>query len=110
MKMKTERLDGITAVQFEGNLDTGTAPTAEQHLAGLIEEGANKLLLDFKNCEFISSAGLRILLTTAKRLRPSGGELRICSLNETIQEIFDVSGFSTLLSVFPDADQAKSGF
>ena len=110
MEMKTDSSNGVTAIQFEGNLDTGTAPTAEQHLAGLIEEGANKLLLDFENCEFISSAGLRILLATAKRLRPSGGQLRICSLNETVQEIFDVSGFSSLLSVFPDAEQARSGF
>jgi anti-sigma B factor antagonist len=110
MKMETKLSDGITAIEFEGNLDTGTAPSAEQHLAGLIEDGASKLLLDFANCEFISSAGLRILLATAKRLRPSGGQMRICSLNETVQEIFDVSGFSSLLSVFPDAEQAKNGF
>ena len=110
MKLETDNSDGITAVHFDGNLDTGTAPTAEQHLTGLIDEGSTKLLLDFEHCEFISSAGLRILLATAKRLRPSGGSMRICCLNETVQEIFDVSGFSSLLSVFPDADGARSGF
>jgi anti-sigma B factor antagonist len=110
MKMDTEDTAGITAIRFEGNLDTGTAPSAEEHLGGLIDQGADKLLLDFAALEFISSAGLRVLLATAKKLRTSGGQMRICNLNETVQEIFDVSGFGSLLAVFPDAEQARSGF
>ena len=53
---------------------------------------------------------LRILLTTAKRLGGTGGGLRLCNLNETVQEVFEISGFSTILSVFGTTEEALQGF
>jgi len=100
----------VTVVQIEGNLDTGTAPEAEEHLQALLDDGKTKILVDFSTLDYISSAGLRVLLSTSKKLRSSGGEIRLCSLNETVAEIFDMSGFSTILSVFPGAAEALEGF
>ena len=81
----------------QGNLDTGTAPAAEEDLQGLIDDGKRKILMDFSTLDYISSGGLRVLLSTSKKLRSSGGEIRLHSLNETVAEIFDMSGFSTIL-------------
>ena len=110
MDITTTNRDDVTVVQIQGNLDTGTAPAAEENLQGLIDDGRLKILVDFSTLDYISSAGLRVLLSTSKKLRSSGGEIRLCSLNETVAEIFDMSGFSTILSVFPGAAEALEGF
>jgi anti-anti-sigma factor len=60
--------------------------------------------------DFISSAGLRVLLATAQELKQDGGDLRVCSLNESVKEVFDLSGFSTLLMVLENEETALSGF
>ena len=110
MNISIKDLDSATVVQFEGNLDTNTAPEAEQQLNSLIEGGKSKLLVDFRALDYISSAGLRVLLATAKKLRGVGGNLRLCSLNETVGEVFEISGFSTIFAVFPSEAEALEGF
>ena len=110
MDITTSTTDSATVVRITGNLDTGTAPEAEEHLTGLIEAGSLKILMDFSTLDFISSAGLRVILATSKKLRSAGGEIRICSLNETVNEIFEISGFSTILKVFPSSAEALEGF
>jgi anti-anti-sigma factor len=110
MNISIKDLDSATVVQFEGNLDTNTAPEAEQQLNSLIEAGKSKLLVDFGSLDYISSAGLRILLGTAKKVGAGGGKLRIFGLNETVREVFDMSGFSTILQVFDREEEALAGF
>jgi anti-sigma B factor antagonist len=100
---------GVSVLQLIGRLDTNTSPEAQKTLNEHIEGGASKLVLDFTQLDYISSAGLRILLATAKKLRGSKGEMRLTCLNETIQEIFDVSGFNAFLSVFGSLEEALSG-
>jgi len=101
---------GVTVVNLKGNLDTNTAPEAQQHLDGLQDDGVRKILVDFADVDYVSSAGLRVLLVTAKRLSGSGGSLRVCGLNETVSEVFEISGFSVILSVFGSAAEALEGF
>jgi anti-sigma B factor antagonist len=102
--------EGVTVVRFEGNLDTNTAPEAQDHFDGLAAGGVSKILVDFEDLDYISSAGLRVLLATAKKLRGAGGNLRLCSLNETVGEVFEISGFSTIFAVFPSEAEALEGF
>ena len=64
-------------LQFDGRLDTKTSPDAQTALDGLIGEGVQKILVDFEELDYVSSAGLRVLLSTAKQLSRSGGELRL---------------------------------
>ena len=68
MNISTREVDTVTVVHFEGNLDTNTAPEAEQRFNDLISGGASKILVDFGALDYISSAGLRVLLATAKKL------------------------------------------
>ncbi len=110
MKLETSTIDTVTVVEMEGNLDTNTSVDAQDYINALIDDGSTKLLTDFTKVDFVSSAGLRVLLATAKRLGGSGGSLRICGLNETVNEVFEISGFSTILDVFPSEAEALQGF
>ena len=110
MNLNTMTVDTVTVVEMEGNLDTNTSVEAQDHINGLIDDGATKLLTDFTKVDFVRSAGLRVLLATAKRLGGIGGSLRICGLNEAVNEVFEISGFSTILDVFPTREDAMKGF
>ncbi|MHC4872244.1 MAG: STAS domain-containing protein [Planctomycetota bacterium] len=110
MEMKTRDIDEIKIIDFDGELDTTTAPDAEAYLQEVCEGNGCKILINLESLEYTSSAGLRVLLATAKRLQASDGVLRICCLNETIQEIFDVSGFTTILNVNKTEEEALSAF
>jgi anti-sigma B factor antagonist len=110
MKIEIRESQGVQIVAFEGNLDTNTSPEAENKINELIDGGAQKLLVNFEQLNFIASSGLRVLLATVKKLNASGGALRICSLNATVQEVFDISGFITILSVKSTEEDALSSF
>jgi len=110
MQIEIKESQGIQIISFEGNLDTGTSPEAESKINELIDGGAEKLLVNFEQLNFIASSGLRVLLATVKKLKASGGDLRICSLNATVQEVFDISGFITILNVKSTEEDALSSF
>ena len=110
MKVTTREANDVKIADFEGNLDTNTAPDAEEQLKALAKQGATKILVNFEKLDYVSSAGLRVLLATAKGLQASDGSLRICGLNETVEEIFDISGFSTIFNVFGTEAEALEGF
>ena len=110
MDISSETKDNITVVRLEGNLDTNTSTDAQDYLNNAIDGGASKVVVCFDKVDFVSSAGLRVLLATAKKLGGGGGALRVCGLNETVTEIFEISGFSTILNVFPSETEALSGF
>ena len=91
-------IDGGKAVfSLEGRLDTVTAPDLEKELKEALPE-LTELLLDFEKLDYISSAGLRVLLSTQK-IMSKQGEMRIQNVNETIMEIFEVTGFSDILTI-----------
>jgi anti-anti-sigma factor len=110
MEIHTRDENDVTIVSLDGELDTNTSPEAEAYLNELRAGGAQKILLNFDKLDFISSAGLRVLLATAQELKGSGGGFRICSLNPDVKEVFDISGFSTLLMVFENEAKGLTGF
>ena len=99
----------ITIIAVEGSLDTNTSKEAGDQLTKLVDEGKLKLLIDLTNLDYISSSGLRILLVTSKKLKSQKGEMRICGLNETVKEVFEISGFTMIFNVFDAIDDAKTG-
>lgn len=91
-------LDGTTlTVALEGRLDTTTAPKLEQELRGSVE-GLTGLVLDLAKLDYISSAGLRVLLAMQKIMNRQG-EMKIKNVNETVMEVFEVTGFSDILTI-----------
>jgi anti-anti-sigma factor len=109
MEISNQEKGGATVVALVGNFDTNTAALAQAHFDELIAKSPARVIADFSRVDYISSAGLRVLLATGKKLRRSGGELRICSLNEMAAEVFEISGFATLFQIFADADAAIAG-
>jgi anti-anti-sigma factor len=103
-----ETSNGATVVHLQGNLDTGTAPELQSHLDALIDAGASTVIADLSAVDFVSSAGLRVILATAKKLRPNG-TLRLFGLNASVREVFDVSGFATIIPIFDDRAAALAG-
>jgi anti-anti-sigma factor len=110
MKISVTTKDSIAVMNLEGNLDTNTSPDVQKSLDELVDSGTLKILINFAKIDFVSSAGLRILLATAKRLDVEGGGLRLCFLNETVSEIFEMSGFDEILNVYATEDEAMQGF
>lgn len=110
MDISTRTEGGVTIVAIAGSLDSNTAPQAQQALDALAGGGARKVAVDCTALDYISSAGLRVLLGTAKKLGAAGGGIRMFGLNDTVREVFDISGFSTILPVARDEAGALSGF
>jgi anti-anti-sigma factor len=103
--VKTQE-DGITVLTPRGRVDSVTFKPFEQHLMGCIDGGDRRVIVDFVELDYISSAGLRVLLMGAKRQKASGGRLLLCAMKDHIREVFDVSGFSSILEI--KTDRAES--
>ena len=99
MQISVKTTNEVKVLAFEGRLDTQTSPDAQQQLTQLIEAGSTKILVNLEKLDYISSSGLRVLLVVAKKLKANAGELRICSLNAVVKEVFDISGFDKILPV-----------
>ena len=97
MKITKERQDDRLNVKVEGRMDANTAPELEQELQGELD-GVKDLVFDFSNLEYISSAGLRVLLATHKAMKGQGG-MRLTGVVEEVMEVFDVTGFSDILTI-----------
>ena len=110
MQILIKTTNEVTVLAFEGRLDTQTSPDAQQQLTRLIEAGEKRFIVDFDKLDYISSAGLRVLLVAAKQLKEIDGELRICSLNEIVREVFGISGFTTIFKIFGSESEALDGF
>ena len=82
---------------LDGRLDTMTAPKLDETLKNLPED-VNELTLDFEKLEYISSAGLRVLLSAQKKMQAKGG-MKVLHVNEIVMEIFEVTGFCDILSI-----------
>ncbi len=97
--MKISKTQNGSNVEFalEGRLDTMTAPELEAALKSDIDT-ADSIVLDFSKLDYISSAGLRVLLSAHKAMSGKGG-MKVMHVNEIVQEVFDVTGFSDILTI-----------
>ena len=93
-------------VAVEGRMDAVSAPEFEEFLNTLIDEGILKIIVDFENLDYISSAGLRSVLLTAKKVQSKNGSIRVVSLHGTVKEIFEISGFNTIIPIHGSVDAA----
>jgi len=91
-----------------GRLDTNNSPEAEKAISENIENGDTKIIIDFSKTDYISSAGLRVILITAKQLRQKSGTIVLCNANEQIHEVLEISGFLSLVKCVATLDDALS--
>ena len=97
MTINKTQNESALVIALEGRLDTVTAPQLEKELIASLD-GVTSLTFDFAELEYISSAGLRVLLSAQKKMNAKG-EMKVKNVNETIMEIFEVTGFSDILTI-----------
>ena len=106
MEIKTSTRDGATVVEISGSLDANTAPQGEEEIMPLIVPDC-LLVLDMTKCQYVSSAGLRLLLMIAKRFKAAGGrEWCLAGLSEEIMDVMEMTGFARFFKTFDTVSAA----
>ncbi len=108
MEMQPKTGDGFTTFIVTGPLNAVTAPAAEATLASTIDAGVARLILNLAGVDYISSAGLRVLVATSKKLSRQNGKLVLCELQPPVREIFEISGLLTMFPVAATEAEAQS--
>ncbi len=104
MLITETRQGNIVVLAVEGRLDSNTSDQFEKQLFGMVEQGEVLFVLDFGGLDYISSAGLRVLLKAAKELKKKEGRLCLCCLRDYVREVFDMSGFAAFLPIHPSLE------
>lgn len=97
MDIQKTRTEDQLQIALTGQLDTLSAPLLDAELSGL-DASVKQLSLDFTNLDYISSAGLRVVLTAQKEMNARQGKMTVSGANETIQHVFKLTGFSSVLT------------
>jgi anti-anti-sigma factor len=106
MEFAHENAGDVVIAKLAGRLDSSSASSAEEQLTRLIGSGAPRLAIDLSNLEYISSAGLRVLLLVARKVQQAHGKLALFGLASSVREVFSISGFDTIFTVRDDAAAA----
>ncbi|MFI4937337.1 MAG: STAS domain-containing protein [Candidatus Berkiellales bacterium] len=106
MEIKDDKIDGNVIISLSGRIDSTAAVEFEQKLIEIIDAGTHSMIIDFLRVQFISSAGLRVLLLAAKKVKPYGGKLLLCDMSKDVREVFDISGFSTIFEIHENVKDA----
>lgn len=108
MELSIEKRGDFTVVSITGRLDTTTAPQLNNELDKVEGDGARNVVIDCENMDYISSSGLRVLLVHLKKLKGAGGKLLLSNIKDSIKEIFVVSGFTSIFSIYDSVDDAMA--
>ena len=102
--------DGIKVFHLMGRLDSNTSQKLEDELFWAISDGSNKILVDFENLDYISSAGIRVVFEAHHTLLREDGHVILCSMQKYIREIFKTTGIDTFVPILDTMDQALEAF
>ena len=110
MEIKQEKKGEVSVLNISGRLDATTAMELESSLVPLIEKDGKKIILDLEGLEYISSAGLRIMLLGMKMIKKISGKMVICEMRDHIREIFEIAGFLPIFTIVATQEDALSAF
>jgi anti-anti-sigma factor len=108
MNVQVVKSEEYAIVSVEGRVDTTNAGEFEKAMMEVLDGGATRIILDCSALNYISSSGLRVFLIVQKKMMGLKGQFSLCSLQPGIREIFDISGFSSIFSMFPDKESAMN--
>lgn len=106
MEIDTASHDTVTAVTVKGRVDSTTAEKLRDHLTSVIKSGSARLVIDLKEVTYISSAGFRTLLITARSVEAAKGKLALCGVAGEVKRLFDIASFTELFTILPNRDDA----
>ena len=107
----TQKQEGkVHIFSLNGRFDAHSAGDVENELNLVISKGEHNLLVDLDGVEYISSAGLRVLLAATKKLKKEKGEIKLCCLKPYVKEVFDIAGFTQIFKIYHTVEEATQSF
>ena len=112
MEITAKEVKGVKVVHMEGSMSTDAAYDVMDELKKELQDANNNMIINLQDVKYVSSTALRVFLSIGKELKARDGELRFCCLNEIVQEVFDLSGFtsSEMFQAFESEAAALEGF
>ena len=110
VEIKEEKKGDVLILHLHGRLDAVSSPTAERKIFDYINNGQHQLLLDFSGIDYLSSAGMRMLLSTTKKLKALSGKLVVSSVTQNVLDVLKMSGFDHVLELAPSEEEALRRF
>ncbi len=106
MDISKQKKADFIIVSIDGSLDTSNYALLDKELDALVSSGEQNILIDCANMNYISSSGLRIFLVYLKKIKAVNGKMVVCGLQNMIKEIFSISGFSSLFTIYKSREEA----
>jgi anti-sigma B factor antagonist len=110
MEITERQQDDISIFSLSGRLDSNTSPDFEKRLSEVIHQGTRRLVVDCGALDYISSAGLRVILKATKDIKRAEGLLALCAMKDYVREVFEIAGFDTFLPIFTSLEDALQQF
>ncbi len=110
MDIIEKRLNEIIIFKLNGNLNSNTSPEIEDKIFEAIKNESKNMILDFEDLDYISSAGLRVIMKATKNLKQSEGMSVLCSMQDYVKEVFEIAGFDAYLPIVSTMDDALNQF
>lgn len=110
MEISTHDVNGVSVVGVSGRVDSATAPDLESALKGLAEAARIRIVLDLHSVDYMSSAGLRAMVSTLKTLKHAQGDLRLASPTPRVEEVLRLAGLTAIFSIFASREEAVASF
>lgn len=109
MEITETQINSTTVLALSGRLDGLASPVVDQKIEALLAAGVRSVAFDCSGLAYVSSAGLRSFLTAAKKMKTAGGRTSFAALTPAVHEVFELSGFLTVLAIYPTAAAAANG-
>lgn len=106
MNISETKQGHVTILRAQGKLDATSSPDLDQRLVTLTENGVRRVVVDLSALEYVSSAGLRVFLSAAKRLQKAEGKMALANPAAQVQQVFEIAGFAAILPIFKSMDEA----
>jgi anti-sigma B factor antagonist len=106
MEIIEEKRGQVSTFKLQGCLDSNTSQVFEKRIFDAMSDGTKNVIIDFKDLDYISSAGLRVILKATKALKREDGKIRLCAMQDYVKEVFEIAGFDSFLPIVPTIDDA----
>jgi len=106
LEINAEEIDKIIILRLLGRLDASSSPLLQNRLNILLKDAHNRVLLDFSNIDYLSSAGLRVLLSFSKKYKENKKKMSIFSVTEDVMDIIKLTGFDKILDIYKNEKEA----
>jgi len=108
--LRSEARENINFIYLRGYLDAHTAPQLEDAIKKSKDDGMNKIIVNFSDLSYISSAGLGVFMAFIEEIRESGGDIKLCSMEPKVFTVFDLLGFPLLFEIVTKEEEAINKF